>query len=194
MRATLWPKPRKTGSARGAVRACSCALVRREKPQKRIEARRGSRASYKEGNERLKAVLAAVKAVVRRRGAFELTSSSIRTMFRGNMTWLWRSDEQAPRLFSGRFQNKKTPLKQPLERGFLVMGAARGEELPEGFSKRCGRTSRRSAFAKKSQRKKIEARKGSRASHKEGDERCFKHRNCSLADKGRRGSLHACRS
>lgn len=42
--------------------------------------------------------------------------------------------------------------------------------------------------------KKVEARKGSRASHKEGDERCSKHRNCSLADKGRRGSLRACRS
>ena len=98
-----------------------------------------------------------------------------------------------PACFQEGFKTRKTPLKQPLERGFLVMGAARGEELPEGFQSVAVERYGGARFRKKPE-KKIEARKGSRASHKEGDERCFKHRNCSLADKGRRGSLRACRS
>ena len=59
-----------------------------------------------------------------------------------------------PACFQEGFKTRKTPLKQPLERGFLVMGAARGEELPEGFQsvavERYGGARSRKSLRKKS--------------------------------------------
>lgn len=155
--------------------------VKRKSPKN--ESRPGGEAGphTRRGNGRLEAVLAAIKQVISKEGAFGITRLSIRTWFRGNMTRLWRSDGLGYRWSSIGSQSRKESMKDPINRRFFLWF---GTDRAIGFD-RDGRWNAP---------EKSRGPEGKPGLTQGGDERCSKHRNCSLADKGRRGSLRACRS